>query len=199
MFSPASRRISHIYNHCYKQRADQKCLQMIRAAEAMMRVFGVNDECYDWFISPFKIQKCVESYYLDVIKYKEFHFNPINEDCDVTSPDFINSVHEKLVNESKAAAFSVKWILKSMPIYVLAKKTLSKDESMLLDMVNEIFAFRYAVRLMDIDPNKIDDTDTRDILYHLKYRNYDDRNLMLIFSLLKKQFDPPGPPACLAA
>jgi hypothetical protein len=189
--TPISRRINHIYHTYYRERAKEKFIHTMEWVGKYGKLNGVLGSNFDFFIDDVKLGRCLESYYLDVIKYKEYHFNP-DAACsgDVFSKEFSEKVHsgEKFINSAKVAAFTTKWLLKARPIYVRPvngyKPTIT--ESTFLDAINETFVLGHVLDLMGLTTSQFTGGEISDLLYHLKYRSSDDRCLMLIYSLMEK-------------
>lgn len=91
-------------------------------------------------IDLFSLGEVVRSYFLDAIRYKEYHFDPRDiaesslvktkladhkleslHDLDPLSPLWTELVHTTAnINSSKVAAYTVKWILRHKPISVIS-------------------------------------------------------------------------------
>lgn len=96
-----------------------------------------------------QLGEAIRSYFLDVIKYKEYHFDPKDPD-QISDPDLARTVRSYLqkfgvasaseldhlsaewtelvhmtvnLSETKVAAYTAKWLLRNRPISVLSTKT----------------------------------------------------------------------------
>jgi hypothetical protein len=132
-----------------------------------------------------KVNAFVTSYFLDVIRFKEYHFK---SDADAKSKDEA-SIHTKLVSQSKAAAFTLKWMLKYQPLIVFAQDPfkLSEHERVFLEFLPFLVAINFALRTMGIRPRDVPKEIFDDLLYHIRFRPYEERGFMLYFDLLIKQ------------
>jgi hypothetical protein len=95
---------------------------------------------------------------------------------------------DKLISRAKVAAFTAKWLLKYMPIYIFPKPGYkpTEDEKIKMFHANESFALDHSTSLMGREAHLLPTETIEDILYHFKYRSSDDRSLILAFSLLSR-------------
>ena len=116
-------------------------------------------------ISESTLKLAIESYYLDIFKYSEFH--PYNE-------------NNKFVNEYKKAAFFVKWILKFKPIQTVS---FTGDDVDLAFEANETIALLYALKLSNIDTDKFikEFKNTKDrMIYNFLFRDFNESMFTLL-------------------
>ncbi len=137
-----------------------------------------------YYVAEERIIKAVDSYFLDVIKYKEYHF-----DCNLElhSEAWSKYIHDnKKINDSKVAAFSAKWLLKAAPIYIIPKAD-TPIVSDFLCHINEFFVLNCVLYcLLKYDFDLIDEDDYKKLFYDFKYRSFDDRAYFSRFELLEK-------------
>lgn len=195
IFPEVSKRVDHILRTYYKDSTQKKLLQLIAEANATARALKLDQERFVVYVDEHRIKQIVISYYLDVIRYKEYHFNPKPNSGDLPplSKEFTEAVHghnsDKVIHKAKVAAFTAKWILRYLPIYVYPKRHVALNkltvlEKEKLDNVNFWFALDHSCSLIGrpayLCPANIVDM----LLYHFKYRTIDDRSLMLVFSMI---------------
>jgi len=195
-FPDVSGRISYIFDKYYRDAFSRKILQAYRGARSAARGLKLDDN-YQWHVDLMKVEDFVTSYFLDVIKYKEYHFNPKPEvgqkPPDVWDVSYLDAVHkknadpakDKAINCSKVAAFKTKWWLRYMPIsvHVLDGFAVPERDRSNISHVNETFILYYCLDLMGLR-STITTGNWDSMLYHLKYRALDDRSLMLAYSML---------------
>ena len=115
---------------------------------------GVNA---DLLVSKNLLRVVLESYYIDTIKYCNFH--PYEE-------------REKSLNEFKRAAYICKWLIKIKPIFVKGVKTDSEGVSFPLLMLNELVAFHYSLTLVGGSILNLKENFINRVLYSLHYRDF---------------------------
>jgi hypothetical protein len=179
-----SRRIISIFEKHYMERAEDRIVVVTLFAHAFLASLDYDVEGY--YFDDAKVIKAVESYFLDVIKYKEYHFDgPAN--TDVFSDVWTEYVHvEKKINDSKVAAFSAKWLLKASPIYVVQKKGIVIADDLFCH-INELFVLNCVLyALLQDDYNLVDEDEYKKLFYDFKYRNLDERAYFSRFELIQK-------------
>jgi hypothetical protein len=134
-----------------------------------------------------RLSKTIDSYFLDVIKYKEYHFNADIDD--IYSEAWCKEVHEEhKINDSKVAAFTAKWLLKAAPISIIPRNissSIRRSENDNLCHINERFALDCALYALFRDSYlDLDDNSYESLYYDFKYRNFDERAYFSRFSLL---------------
>ncbi|MBF0333448.1 MAG: hypothetical protein HQL40_07335 [Alphaproteobacteria bacterium] len=196
-FPEVSRRISHVFLHYYSEPFAGKVVQTFKAARAAARGLRLNDE-FSWYVDLYKVEDFATSYFLDVIKYKEYHFNPRpgqGGDCpDILTKAYLDAVHarhadpdkDKALSLPKVAAFATKWWLRYMPIsiHVDPHHKLSDKERSDITYINESFILFYCLDLMSLKRELITKSNWDNMIYHMKFRVLDDRSLMLAYSML---------------
>lgn len=180
-----SKRIATIFEKYYMDRAQERGLVIISFAHQMMSELDIDVEGY--YLDENKIIKALDSYFLDVIKYKEYHFNCDDANVNVFTEKWARYIHvDKKINDSKVAAFTSKWLLKAAPIYLVPKK-----ESPVFDdftcHINSLFVLNCVLYcLLKYDHDLIDQDDYDKLFYDFKYRTLDDRSYFSRFELLEK-------------
>ena len=92
----------------------------------------------------------VENYFCDIVRTKAFH-------------------GIALADQHKRAAFTMKWIAKTRPIYLRPGSVPTKASY----LANEAFALIAGLEHLDASPNRLSDGLCRNLLYTLHYRNLD--------------------------
>lgn len=140
-------------------------------------------------ISPFHVERLVRAYWIDIIRYKEYHYNPANPDVDYAK--YADEIHNggdmRRLGHDKIAAYLVKWILKSQPIQVdLGEMTDTKDPKLndLIWYVNCYFALVIACDQLKVNLASLDASLRSDLLYHFRFRPYDESAFTHIFKSL---------------
>lgn len=198
---PVSPRIDRIFKDFYKDAAVERYLLLVKMAQEFVGQLDILSGC-NVYISDLKILKAVDSYFLDVIRYKEYHFQTEMGDAASRTEsekserenafygkEWAHKVHVgKLINDSKVAAFLAKWLLKASPIYIVPddSEKLSEDQKSVLICANELFALTCALYALRIDIKDISPEDIDDILYNFRFRAFDERAYFTKFDLMKR-------------
>jgi hypothetical protein len=137
--SGVSRRITAIYQRYYEERERQRFENLYKIFDTMAAFVDAAELGATLDIDYFCLAEVVRSYFLDAIRYKEYHFDPKVaseypavltklaelglerlEDVDPLSAEWTELVHTTVnINASKVAAYTAKWILRHKPITVL--------------------------------------------------------------------------------
>lgn len=181
-----SKRYSHIFNQYYAQTAKKRFHFCITFIDSWISKIDIGDE-FIHVVDHERLSKAIDSYFLDVIKYKEYHFNSDIED--VYSEAWCKDVHEEhRINDSKVAAFTAKWLLKAAPISIMPKDFSSstpRPENDDICHINERFALDCSLyALFRNSYLNLDASSYENLYYDFKYRNYDERIYFSKFSLL---------------
>lgn len=193
-----SKRTDYIFNEFYKDECRAKYERTVKEINSWMQKAKIDKEKFETNVSHARLYASMHSYYLDVIRYKEYHFDA-KDIADFFSPEYMKFIHEsRQLNPPKVAALTTKWLLKAKPLILEARpkvNEISQNERSMLVSANEQFIVNHALQLMDITfaNTKIDDRkllvkDLSEILYHLLFRDTDDRNLILTFSVLYRKY-----------
>lgn len=205
-----SRRTEAIYERFYADRVQQRCLNLYEVFLELARIvdaagFGARIE-----IDYLSLADLVRSYFLDVIRYKEYHLDfrsessvaedlPSNldpallEKLDPFDPKWAEAVHLYAnINASKVAAYTVKWILRNKPISVIGVSPLSSDSepdragrNAFLADINEQYALQCALVALEIDSIAIPADVLDELIYCFRFRAFDEG---AYFMLLSKQY-----------
>jgi hypothetical protein len=184
-----SERISYIFSKCYKDRAEKRFVQLLKFAHHSMEQY--QPDGYKYYIDEARLVKCIDSYFLDVIRYKEYHFTA-DEKVDINSDEWIVEIHcNKKINDSKVAAFIAKWLLKSCPISII---NTSENQDLLLSddlcHINQLFALNCALyALLKEDYKYLSKDEYEDLFYDFKYRIFDERAYFSRFELILRMVE----------
>jgi hypothetical protein len=194
-----SKRIDYIFRKYYYDICGRKINHILQEGSNNIRALSLDPNRFDWGIDKYRVRDVAISYYFDVIKYKEYHFNPKSETekpFDPFSDQFMDAIHlphadtrkDKVISTPKVAAFTAKWLLKYMPIYIFPRPNVSPsaEEKEKISNINIIFVLEHSLGLMGRNAEHQIKENIDDLLYHLKYRSIDDRSLILAFSILHR-------------
>ena len=138
--SGISKRTNAIYHLYYEDRERQRFENLYKIFDTMAAFVDAADLGATLDLDYFGLAEVVRSYFLDTIRYKEYHFDPKDaaespdvkeklaqlnlsslEEIDALSPIWTELVHTTVnINASKVAAYTVKWILRHKPISVIS-------------------------------------------------------------------------------
>lgn len=188
---PLSDRVEMIYSKYYNERVWEKVNMLEALADMVVDGFSIvlNDN-YDVYLDFYKITSLVESYYLDVIEYKELYFFSLFEK-DNYSEKWMASVHKRLVSHRKVAALSIKWILKYQPIQIHPEliHTPSKEHIRLMLSVNEVFAMMHTFKILKVKIEWVEYSLLRELDSHMRYNVYDEKHFFIIYEKLMELVD----------
>lgn len=182
-----SERYSRIFSDYYYEKARERFEFIVQYSDFFLESLHF-DEKVDGQIIYLNVEAFITSYFLDVIKFKEYHFNFPDGD----GPEVDRKVHgEKLLNASKVGAFTAKWLLKYKPIVLLPKADIVLDTFEQRDIQDApfILALNIALRSMGVDPREVPEDTYKQLLYHFRFRDYEDRGMILYFDLLLKHIE----------
>ena len=190
-----SLRIKHIYHRFYADRAEDKFVHMCGFINEYLNNYTILNDDFSSFYSQKTIGALVDSYYLDVIRYKEYHFNPKgNTEFDFAKDGgdarWAESVHSKYISHNKVIAFTAKWFMKYKPVTITHPKSKdpTSEEFSHMDGLNSnicIALVRDMVRTAGCSEDQFNDMKLMsDLAYHLRYRSYDERHFFMIFQQL---------------
>lgn len=141
-------------------------------------------------ISPFHIERLSRAYFIDIIRYKEYHYNPKKED--VSYEDYVKEIHSgedmQRLGPDKIAAYLVKWIVKAQPIQVEIPEDAELKDPQLSDRiwyVNTYYALLVACEFLEFSIGTIDKKFRLDLIHHIRFRAYDENSLVLLFRTMK--------------
>lgn len=143
-------------------------------------------EAEGYYVDENKIIKALDSYFLDVIRYKEYHFNNSGS-MDVFSEEWAKRIHsKKKINNSKVASFFCKWLLKAAPIYIVPNEETEMPNDFIAH-INSFFVLNCVLYcLLQYDYDMIDQDDYDKLFYDFRYRSIDDRLYFSRFELIEK-------------
>lgn len=192
-----SERYSRLFKEFYADKAKDRFDYVLRYADFYSKTLPYKNKV-NCIIDPLSVDAYVTSYFLDVIKFKEYHFrehlDPSFDYSDVetsfqhpdtTVAEFVMH-RKKMINASKVGAFTGKWLLKYRPVVVMPKDGCGFDifERRHIQNAPFVFTANVTLRSMGIDPDELPTAIYKSLMYHLRYREYEDRNVMLYFELL---------------
>lgn len=182
-FSGISHRIDWIYENLYNERCEQRFENLYEVFLALEKAVESQDSGLRLIIDLDRLSELIRSYFIDVIRYKEYHFSPEN-DVDIFSKEWAEGVHSMNINASKVASLTAKWVLNYKPVGVISKsvpKTPPKT-SFIIANINEIFAFQCALLALELEMSEIPPQRVREIVYNLRFRKFEEGLYFLLFS-----------------
>ncbi len=194
-----SKRINFIFKKFYaveaKGHARQLChyLNMFIESTVNELVDRYGDKLGESYImvNESKVILLIDGFYLDVIRYKEYHYSPDIDD--ISSEEWMEAIHDKNhLSDAKLSCYLCKWILKNPPISFHldpnVEQNLYDDVARRLGYLNEAFCVNYILgEIFSSEKNSehlIDAYINRSILYHLRYRTFEEKSLFLLFDML---------------
>lgn len=140
-----SRRTKEIYDRFYADRVPQRYENLYFVYDRLASYVDASHTGVKLELDYLCLAEIVRSYFLDTIRYKEYHFDPKAvekiqsenvraeviaalarmgveslDDLDPLSADWSELVHRSVnINSSKVAAYTVKWIIRYKPISVV--------------------------------------------------------------------------------
>jgi hypothetical protein len=196
-----SRRVSELYKF-YEDREAQRAVILYEVFESMAAAVQKAGGSFQLHLDYVRLGELIRSYFLDVIRYKEYHFNPDDrspefsrilssldlgelDGVDPLSREWTKLVHKTVnINKSKVAAFTVKWILAYKPISVISLQVepTSAEQPMFFTCVNEYFALNAALFALEIDASKISERKIDELIYAFRFRKFDELSYFMILS-----------------
>jgi hypothetical protein len=203
--SSVSRRMHAIYELHYADREEQRFDNLYRVFEKLAAYVEASDLGAKIDIDYLSLAEIVRSYFLDTIRYKEYHFDPkcaegsqeldqfgvssINE-LDPLSPEWAQLVHTLVnINASKVAAYTVKWILRYKPISVISTRAQDPENQPsistshpFLANINEFYALHCAFVVLGIDMSEVAKRKIDELIYCFRFRAFDESAYFMILS-----------------
>lgn len=178
---PISSRIQYIYKKHYEDKASERYKFLLLNAQKFCSGTCL-PENVAFQVQEIKIRALVRSYFLDVIKFKEYHFEPNveNKISKINSEEWIDFVHkDKQINHSKVASFTLKWIMKHSPLafWNMNDELLTFDQENIINTANARFAISAAFKLIEKPQYSVNPEYLKRLMYHLMYRSIDERSL----------------------
>jgi hypothetical protein len=195
--SQISGRIKNIYSRYYQARAQDKFSYIIKHIDQFADSYELNDTYCLSFLD-ITIKALVESYFLDVIRYKEYHFSPAGfPEYTGDSDSWCESIHNKKISESKVAAYTAKWLLKYSPLVVLPdsedRYTISPEDLKKILSINAVFCLDHIRKILSGKgkcPKLLsDESIISELIYTFRFRNFDERHFFSILRLMGTALD----------
>lgn len=150
-----SRRTKAIYDRFYADRVPQRYGNLYLVYDRIASYVDASTTGVKLELDYLCLAEIVRSYFLDTIRYKEYHFDPKAperissedvraevfaalermgltsiDDIDPLSSEWTELVHRSVnINASKVAAYTVKWILRYKPISVIRQGNSEREPS----------------------------------------------------------------------
>jgi len=195
----ASARIEYLFDKFYREKCDEKAGSLYDHASVFIKKYNGLDE-FHGHIDSNAMLRIAEAYFIDIIKYKEYHLTPkVSENTILstcpTGEEWDRELHspenQNLLNRSKIASFTTKWLLRGQPIKIIQKPeveyaSFSPTEQQVdkIWYVNEKFSISHLLSLLEVNSTTLaadyKNSLLKDLLYHFKYRSYCERHFMRI-------------------
>jgi hypothetical protein len=197
-----SQRVAAIYKKYYEDREARRAQNLYAIYEVMADAVESANEEYRLEMDYQRLGELVRSYFLDAIRYKEYHFDP-----DIDSEKFPHKIKElgldglsgisplsdawtelvhstANINKSKVASYTVKWILAYKPITVvnLSSSVSSAQTNVFLSSINEYYAINCAFFTLGIEASKVDPKKFDELVYSFRFRKFDESAYFMILS-----------------
>lgn len=200
--SPISDKYLGIYETYYARAAKQRFVEIGLSVKMfkqsiLSRHFDFTS-FYDCYVDDVRLKHAVYSYFMDIIRHKEFHFNGTGTGDEPVSVHGDRSDGGKYIDTNKQAAYMVKWLLKTKPISIMICPETNKAwlevielaarQKDLIIYTNEMFALIYATGVLGVNPMKIDNSYKERLIYQLHYRPFEEGACIEMFDLLKKLY-----------
>ncbi|MDU8927676.1 hypothetical protein RXV86_09795 [Alisedimentitalea sp. MJ-SS2] len=197
-----SARIREIYREHYEPREPQRYATLIDVFNKISDIVEATHHGSTVVVDHAALAEAVRSYYLDTIRYKDYHFDPDEvgpnlesalakygiEDLgslSPLSPEWSHILHSTVnINGSKAAAYMVKWILRYKPVSVLslAEEVENKPHSTIVANINEIYALNCALLELGIDSVEVSQQKLDELIYCFRFRSFDEASYFMILT-----------------
>jgi hypothetical protein len=185
-----SKRIALIFDNFYKQRSVDRFQNLHYIYDGIASAVRSKDAELTVYLDFDKLAELVRSYFIDVIRYKEYHFSlypekdGIEPGLDPFSFEWASKVHQKRLNASKQAALTAKWILTYKPISVVSNRSLGSESevSLYVASINEHYALQAAVIALDLEFAAIPRETVEEIIYNFRFRKFEEGPFYMILS-----------------
>jgi hypothetical protein len=200
-----SKRVAAIYEKFYREREEIRAQNLYLLFDEMAKAVEAAGHDYRLHIDFMRLGELVRSYFLDVIRYKEYHFDPdrnssefssvakslgIESEEALTGIDPLSSEWTELVhstaniNRSKVASYTAKWILAYKPVSLLnvGSEITPLPGSIFLSSINEYYALNCALFALEIPAASVQDSKIDEIIYSFRFRKYDEAAYFMILS-----------------
>jgi len=191
-----SNRIRRIYKDYYAKKAKARFESLVEYSQYFLKSLPIAEKAF-CRVDLQKMSALIDSYFLDVIRFKDYHFRPSEDvsDEDVFSVVWNNLVHrDKYLSPSKVAAFEAKWILKYSPLIIIPQNDadFTDEDRIVLCSANALLAFQFSLTSMGLNPEDVDEDIARNMIYHFRFRHFDDRAFILQYDTLLKLAEVKG-------
>ena len=200
-----SKRVQKIYEKHYADREAQRFENLYLIFDTLAGYVEASNFGAKLEIDYLTLAEIIRSYFLDTIRYKEYHFDPkfgegseelakfgiaSVEDLDALSPEWTGLVHSQVnINASKVAAYTVKWILRYKPISVICTRdqVLQGYPSIeishpFLANINEFYALHCACLALEVDMSDVSKQKIDELIYCFRFRAFDESAYFMILS-----------------
>ena len=181
---PISERYKYLYSEFYYEKARERFAKLVEYLDVYRDQIDFKQKLFTE-VDLVKVDAFVTSYYLDVIRFKEYHFNAGGE-TEFSSARDIEIHGKKLLSKTKVGSFTTKWLLRYQPLVTVARdpSNLDENERTYLEFAPFAVALNFSLRAMDVKPRSLPLDLHRNIMYHLRFRSFDDRTFILYYDLL---------------
>ena len=145
------------------------------------------------YACPFHLANISKAYFIDIIRYKEYHYNP--EEEGLSYDKYAEAIHggekPRLLDADKRAGFLVKWILRAQPIQVDVPTDVdleSYENQNEVWYVNEHFALFVLWQILGISAKKVTEREKTTLLHQFRYRPFDENLFSLTFKKLQEKY-----------
>jgi hypothetical protein len=186
-----SQRVEKIIKDYYTKRLENKATSLVTELKSYI---GSKEglDSFEASVDFISVETLCYSYFIDVIKYKEYHLSPKDKNIDPYSPQWVESLHHddkekgKRLKFSKVAAFTAKWLLKYKPISIqlidgILPQQVNPEEKRRASSINEDFALLHSLQLLEINDEKLNSNLLMDMVYHFRYRAFDERHFFILY------------------
>lgn len=200
-----SKRMQIIYERHYADREAQRFENLYLIFHKIAGYVEASDWGAKLEIDYLALAEIIRSYFLDTIRYKEYHFDPKCEvgsqalaelgvasidAVDPLSPAWTDLVHSEVnINASKVAAYTVKWILRYKPISIICTKPQTPESQPTIDVshpfltnINEYFALHCALVALGASIDEISKHKIDELIYCFRFRAFDESAYFMILS-----------------
>jgi hypothetical protein len=197
-----SARIREIYKEHYLPREPRRYSTLIEIFNQISDIVEATHPGARVAIDHPALSEAVRSYFLDTIRYKDYHFDPDEtgkglepvlvkyevqdlKSLSPLSPEWTHILHSTInINGSKAAAYMAKWILRYKPISVFSEATEIEDkpQSTIVANINEIYALNCAFLELGIDSMEVSQKKIDELIYCFRFRPFDEASYFMILT-----------------
>jgi hypothetical protein len=203
--SSVSQRVAAIFSKYYENREPQRAKNLYAVFLSLVEVAEPKDKRFRVLLDEARLAEIIRSYFLDVIRYKEYHFDPNDEDKSFSkhlarlglssidevsplSPEWTELVHvTSNIHSSKVASYTAKWILIYKPISVISPSSEFSKEAVnpLVASINEYYALLCALFALEIKAENVDPKRIDELIYAFRFRKFEES---AYFSILSEDY-----------